>query len=328
MMVMMVIMMMMMIMMMVVVMVVMMVIVVLISGGDDDGDNSWSSPTLGVGDHDHHHYNDHYRHFQEFCFEPAAEAWLRLPSCVSPESSGQLVCLYSSNVWVRNGVRHLKWTAVDSECFQVNPVRTEAKLLLKKTGVYTLKLTPHLELTKHLSPFSAYDVTLTSQPKLHVTFPAGCVAEATDVTLKVLRIEELYNSPCVSPVPHTARARIAGSDWLASRAPSSKLAPDWPEPSTACAQLTPDWPERSSEAHVDITCSPVVLVRPTRCRFTRPVRLTLPLLGCDFDDLFSQGESRLVAIRSRVLNEEELKWKHHYSTPEVRRTTKTTTDLK
>ena len=225
---------------------------------------------------------------KDFIFNPAAEITLRLPSCVSPECSGQLVCLYSSNFWVRNGVRHLKWRPVDSECFEVNSVRTEAKLVCKKTGVYTIKLTPHPELTKELNASTTCEVKLSTQPKLQVKFPAGCVTKHTNVTLKVVRIEDLYNSPAAIPVSPTTRSRLP-SDWL----------------------------DRTNERMIDITSSPVALVRPTRSRFTKPVHLTLPLLGDDFEDFFVREDSRLVVLKSRVLNEEEIEWKHHYSTPEV-----------
>ena len=230
---------------------------------------------------------------KEFVFEPSAELVLKLPSCVAPKSCGQLVCLYCSNVWVRNGVKHLKWKPLDSYCFHVNATRTEARIICKKSGLYTIKITQHPQVTKNLDPYTDCEVELAEYPGIQIRFPVGCVARKTPVTLETISTDDLYNLP--APVPVSPRSR---SSWL---------------PPQSC-----DPEDLDTSNLVDITSSPVVLIRPSKYRFTKPIQLTLPLLGDDFEDFFSKENARIAVLQSKVLDEDTVLWKHHYSTPEVR----------
>ena len=230
---------------------------------------------------------------KEFIFDPSAELILKLPSCVAPKSCGQLVCLHCSNTWLRNGVKQLKWKPLDSYCFRVNMNRTEARITCKKSGLYTIKITQNPQLTKNLDPYSECEVELIDYPGIQIKFPEGCVARKTPVTLETICNDDLYNLP--TPVPVSSRS--LGS-W---RPPQSCIAEDL-----------------DVSNMVDITSSPVVLIRPSRFRFTRPVQLTLPLLGDGFEGFFSRENTRIAVLQSKVLDEETVLWRHHYSTPEVR----------
>ena len=229
---------------------------------------------------------------KEFLFDPSAELVLNLPSCVASKSCGQLVCLYCCNALVRHGVKQLKWKPLDSFSFHVNESRTEAKIICKKSGLYTIKVTQHPQVTKNLDIYTECEVSLKKFPGIKIKFPGGCVARKTPVTLEAISNEDLYTVP--TPLP--ASPRSLGS---------------WRPPQ--CCKLE----DLDSTDMVDITSSPVVLIRPSRLRFTRPVQLTLPLLGEDFEDFFSRGNTRIAVLQSKVLDEETVLWKHHYSTPEV-----------
>lgn len=230
---------------------------------------------------------------KEFLFDPSAELVLNLPSCVASKSCGQLVCLYCCNALVRHGVKQLKWKPLDSFSFHVNESRTEAKIICKKSGLYTIKVTQHPQVTKNLDIYTECEVALKEFPGIKIKFPGGCVARKTPVTLEAISNEDLYTVP--TPLP--ASPRSLGS---------------WRPPQRCKLE------DLDSTDMVDITSSPVVLIRPSRLRFTRPVQLTLPLLGEDFEDFFSRENTRIAVLQSKVLDEETVLWKHHYSTPEVR----------
>lgn len=230
---------------------------------------------------------------KEFVFEPSAELVLRLPNCVAPKSCGQLVCLYCSNVWVRHGIKHLKWKPLDSFCFRVNVERTEARIICRKSGLYTIKMTQHPQTTKNLDPYTDCEVELKEYPGIQIKFPAGCVSRKTPVTLETICTDELYNLP--KPVPTSSKSH---STWIIPQ----KCDPG----------------DQDESNLVDITSSPVVLVRPSKFRFTKPIQLTLPLLGGGFEDFFSRENARIAVLQSKVLDEDRVLWKHHYSTPEVR----------
>lgn len=230
---------------------------------------------------------------REFVFTPSAELELKLPSCVAPKSCGQLVCLYCSNSWLRHGAKQLKWKPLDSHCFHVNAKRTEARIICKKSGLYTIKITQHPQITKNLGPHTDCEVELTEYPGIQIKFPSGCVARKTPVTLETICTDDLYNQP--TPVPVSPKSR---GSWL---------------PPQSC---NPE--DMDMRNMVDITSSPVVLIRPSRHRFTRPIQLTLPLLGDSFEDFFAREDTRIAVLKSKVLDEETVLWKHHYSTPEVR----------
>ena len=230
---------------------------------------------------------------KEFVFEPSAELVLRLPNCVAPKSCGQLVCLYCSNVWVRHGIKHLKWKPLDSFCFRVNAERTEARIICRKSGLYTIKMTQHPQTTKNLDPYTDCEVELKEYPGIQIKFPAGCVSRKTPVTLETICTDELYNLP--KPVPTSSKSH---STWIIPQ----KCDPG----------------DHDESNLVDITSSPVVLVRPSKFRFTKPIQLTLPLLGDGFEDFFSRENARIAVLQSKVLDEDRVLWKHHYSTPEVR----------
>ena len=230
---------------------------------------------------------------KEFVFDPSAELVLRLPSSVAPKTSGQLVCLYCNNTLLRHGVKHLKWKPLDSYCFHVNARRTEARIICKRSGLYTIKITQHPQVTKNLDPYTDCEVELTECPAIQIKFPGGCVARKTPVTLETIFSDELYNQP--SPVPVSPKS--LGS-WL---------------PLQSCNSEDVDMSNM-----VDITSSPIVLIRPSKFHFTRPIQLTLPLLGDGFEDFFARENTRIAVLQSKVLDEETVSWKHHYSTPEVR----------
>lgn len=230
---------------------------------------------------------------KEFVFEPSAELVLKLPSCVLSKSCGQMVCLYCSDVWLRNGVKHLKWKPLDSFCFHVNEARTEARICCKKSGLYTIKITQHPQVTKNLDPYTDCEVELAEYPGIQIKFPVGCVTRKTPVTLETISNEDLYNLQ--APAPVSPRSL---SSWL---------------PPQSC-----DPEDLDTNNMVDITSSPVVLIRPSKFRFTKPIKLTLPLMGDDFEDFFSRESTRVAVLQSKMLDEDTILWKHHYSTPKVR----------
>lgn len=230
---------------------------------------------------------------KEFVFEPSAELVLKLPSCVVSKSRGQMVCLYCSDVWLRNGVKHLKWKPLDSFCFHVNEARTEARICCKKSGLYTIKITQHPQVTKNLDPYTDCEVELAEYPGIQIKFPVGCVTRKTPVTLETISNEDLYNLQ--APAPVSPRSL---SSWL---------------PPQSC-----DPEDLDTNNMVDITSSPVVLIRPSKFRFTKPIKLTLPLMGDDFEDFFSRESTRVAVLQSKMLDEDKILWKHHYSTPKVR----------
>ena len=230
---------------------------------------------------------------KEFVFEPSAELVLKLPSCVAPKCCGQMVCLYCSNVWLRNGVKHLKWRPLDSFCFHVNEARTEARIRCMKSGLYTIKITQHPQVTKKLDPYTDCEVELAEYPGIQVKFPAGCVTRKTQITLETICTEDLYNLP--APAPVSPRSL---SSWL---------------PPQSC---NPE--DLDTKNMLDITSSPVVLIRPSKFRFTKPIQLTLPLMGDGFEDFFSRENTRVAVLLSKMLDEDTILWKHHYSTPKVR----------
>ncbi|XP_022789507.1 uncharacterized protein LOC111329164 [Stylophora pistillata] len=230
---------------------------------------------------------------KEFVFEPSAELILRLPNCVAPKSCGQLVCLYCSNVWARHGVKHLKWKPIDSFCFHVNAARTEARIICRKSGLFTIKMTQHPQSTKNLDPYTDCEVELTEYPGIQIKFPAGCVSRKTPVTLETVCTDELYSLSAPAPT-------------------SSKSHSTWILPQNCD-------PRHHDESNlVDVTSSPVVLIRPSKFRFTKPIQLTLPLLGDGFEDFFSRENARVAVLQSKVLDEDLVLWKHHYSTPEIK----------
>ena len=229
---------------------------------------------------------------KEFVFHPSAELIIKLPSCVAPKSCGQLVCLYCNNSWLRQGVKQLKWKPLDSYCFHVNANRTEARIICKKTRLYTIKITQNFQVTQNLDPYTGCQVEMTEHPGIQMKFPIGCVARKTPVTLETVCTDDLYNIP--TPVPVSPRSCSA---WL---------------PPQGC---NPE--DLDTSNMVDITSSPVVLIRPSRHRFTRPIQLTVPLLGDGFEDFFARENTRIAVLQSKVLDEETVVWKHHYSTPEV-----------
>ena len=230
---------------------------------------------------------------KEFVFEPSAELVLKLPSCVAPKSCGQMVCLYCSNIWLRNGVKHLKWKPLDSFCFHVNEARTEARIRCKKSGLYTIKITQHPQITKKLDLYTDCEVELTEYPGIQIKFPTGCVTRKTQVTLETICTEDLYNLPAPAPV-----SPRSSSSWL---------------PPQSC---NPE--DLDTNNMLDITSSPVVLIRPSKFRFTKPIQLTLPLMGDGFEDFFSREKTRVAVLQSKMLDEDTILWKHHYSTPKVR----------
>ena len=229
---------------------------------------------------------------KEFLFDPLAELVLKLPSYVASKSCGQLVCVYCSNAVVRHGVKQLKWKPLDSFSFHVNESRTEAKMICKKTGLYTIKVTQHPQVTKNLDIYTECEVALKEFPGIKIKFPGGCVPRKTPVTLEAISNKDLYNVPTALPV-------------------SPRSLGFWRPPARCKLE------DLDSTNMVDITSSPVVLIRPSRLRFARPVQLTLPLLGEDFEDFFSRENTRIAVLQSKVLDKEIVLWKHHYSTPEV-----------
>lgn len=230
---------------------------------------------------------------KELVFEPSAELVLKLPSSVAPKSCGQLVCLYCSNKWLRHGAKQLKWKPLDSFCFHVNARRTQARVVCKKSGLYTIKITQHPQISNKLDPYTDCEVQLTEYPGIQIKFPSGCVIRPTPVTLEAICTDELYSQP--APVPVSGR----------SHGPCRPLHSFYPE-------------DMDTSNMVDITSTPVVLIRPSKHRFTKPIQLTLPLLGGNFEDFFARENTRIVVLKSKVLDEETVSWKHHYSTPEVR----------
>ncbi|EDO40707.1 predicted protein [Nematostella vectensis] len=223
---------------------------------------------------------------EEFEFSPPAELQLKLPSCVSKKSAGQVVCMFSNIITVKNGVRHLKWGRMDSRRFVMNDTRTEAKIICKYSGYYTLILTQCPECTTRINPGESFIVKVEGYNGLNIQFVEGCVERETKITLKVVCIEDLYNSPMASPTSPNTRRKIPIQ-------------------------------HRADENTLDVTGSPVVLVRPIHERFGRPVRLSLPLLGSTFEEIFKMDSSRLVVLQSRMLDDETVVWNHHYSTPEI-----------
>lgn len=225
---------------------------------------------------------------KDYLFNPPAEMTVRLPSCVNQKTAGQVVCMFSNSFAVKNDVRFLQWGRIDSRLFIMNPLRTEAKIICKYSGFYTLILTQCPEVTSKVSPRQELNVHVQDYPGIKIAYESGCVDKDIKVTLKVVCLEDLYNSPSASPTFNDSRRRLP-------------------------IQIR----ENANEDMIDVTGSPVVLVRPIRTRFSKPVRLSLPLLGNEFDGFFEKESSRLVVLGSRELEDEAIIWHHHYSTPEV-----------
>lgn len=229
---------------------------------------------------------------REFKFSSPALLKVALPSCVKPPQCGQLVCLYSGNPSAKNGDNTLRWKPIDSECFRVNDQRTCATILCKYTGLYCFKVTQYPEVTKVINPEISCLLRLKECSGVELSYPQGCVTRETNVTLKAIYLEELYNVPYESPV-----------------SPIVRLIPS--------LQVNR---ENGSVGTLDVTVSPAVLVRPFKHKFSKPLKLTLPLLAEGFENFFLKENARFVALQSQALDEDRITWKHHYSTPEVRRT--------
>jgi len=174
----------------------------------------------------------------------------------------------------------------------VNEARTEARICCKKSGLYTIKITQHPQVTKNLDPYTDCEVELAEYPGIQIKFPVGCVTRKTPVTLETISNEDLYNLQ--APAPVSPRSL---SSWL---------------PPQSC-----DPEDLDTNNMVDITSSPVVLIRPSKFRFTKPIKLTLPLMGDDFEDFFSRESTRVAVLQSKMLDEDKILWKHHYSTPKI-----------
>jgi hypothetical protein len=225
---------------------------------------------------------------KEFVFTPPAEMIVRLPSCINQKSAGQVVCMFSNTFAIKNDTRFLQWGRIDSKLFITNPLRTEAKIICKYAGFYTLILTQCPEVTTKISSQNGLTVHLQDYPGIKIAYETRCVDSDTKVTLKVVCLEDLYNSPSASPSFNDSHRRLP-------------------------IQIR----QNASENMLDVTGSPVVLVRPIRTRFRKPVKLSLPLLGDEFNGFFEQESNRLVVLRSKELDDESIVWHHHYSTPEV-----------
>lgn len=225
---------------------------------------------------------------KESSFSPPAEMTLRLPSCVWKKSAGQVICMFGNTYGVKGDMRYLKWGRVSSNLFIVNAQRTEAKVICKYTGFYTLVLTQCPEVTAKISPERGLTVHLHETPGIKVQYEENTVERDTKITVKVVCLEDLYNSPSASPtsVHHRRRFPI-------------------------------EYRSETNDEMMDVTGSPVVLIRPIRTMFSKPVRLSLPLLGHEFEGFFDKESSRLVVLRSKELDDEAIVWHHHYSTPEV-----------
>lgn len=232
---------------------------------------------------------------KEFVFNPPAELVIKLPSCVGPQSCGQMVCIYCSNRWVRYSAKYLKWRLLDSHCFFVNVSRTEARIICKRSGLYTIKVTQQPQVITKLDPHTDGERELKECKGIQIKFPIGCVAKKMSVTLQTISSDELCSEP--TPV-----ALVSGYQTLDSWLPQ-------------CDFHLQDLNTRDM---VDVTSSPVVLIRPSRYRFLRPVQLTLALLGNTFEDFFAREETRIVVMTSKVPDQETISWKYHYSTPEVK----------
>lgn len=231
---------------------------------------------------------------KEFVFDPPAELVIKLPSCVGPKSCGQLVCIYSSNRRVRYGAKYLKWRPLDSHCFVVNLSRTEARIICERSGLYTFKITQQPLVIKKLDAHTNCELELKEYEGIQIKFPTGCVAKKMPVTLQTISSDELYSEP--TPV-----AVVSASKTLDSWLPQSDF----------------HLQDLNTRDMVDVTSSPVVLIRPSRYRFLRPVQLTLTLLGNTFEDFFAREETRILVMTSKVPDQETISWKYHYSTPEV-----------
>lgn len=226
---------------------------------------------------------------KELTFSPPAEMTLRLPSCVRKASAGQVICMFGNAYGVKGDQRFLKWGRMSSDLFIVNNQRTEARVICKLTGFYTLVLTQCPEVTAKISPERGLTVHLHEMPGIKVQYDENTVEKESKITVKVVCLEDLYNSPSASPTSMTHRRRFPI-----------------------------EYRSETNDGMIDVTGSPVVLIRPIRTRFSKPVKLSLPLLGHEFDGFFDKESSRLVVLRSRELDDDSIVWYHHYSTPEVR----------
>ena len=226
---------------------------------------------------------------REFKFPSHAGLNITLPSCVNSPHCGQLVCIYSANPSTKKDDVNLRWKPIDSECFQVNKERTSARILCRCSGLYCIKLTQYPEVTKLVDPEVPCSVVVREREGVALDFPRDCVPHETRITLKMICLEDLYNVPSASPV-----------------SPIVRIIPT----------LQLNGGSRDGNT-LDVTVSPVVLVRPLKCKFSKPLKLTLPLLGGGFDHFFQKENARLVALQSKVLDEVQIVWQHHYSTPEV-----------
>ncbi|XP_068743150.1 uncharacterized protein [Montipora capricornis] len=229
---------------------------------------------------------------KKFVFDPPAELVLKLPSCVGPETCGQLVCMYCGNRWLRHGAKHLKWRPMDSQCLHINTTRTEARIMCKRSGLYTIKVTQHRQITKKLTPYSDCELKLTEYQGIQIKFFRGCVAEKMYVTLETISSDQLYSEP----TPVAISASRSCDKWFPLR------------------NFNPD--DLNTWNMVDVTSSPVVLIRPSRHHFIRPIQLTIPLLG----GAFTREDTKIVVLMGKVVDLETISWKYHYSTPEVETT--------
>ena len=189
---------------------------------------------------------------------------------------------------MRHALKYPKWRPIDSFDFHVNATRTQATITCRQSGLYTVKTTRHLQVTKNLDQCTACEVEIKDHPRIRMKFPIGSVVRKTRITLQTICVDDLYKLPVAAPV----------------------------SPRLANAQLVPEG--LCTSDMMDVTAGPVVLVRPSRFHFARPVHLTLPMLGDQFGDFFAKGNARVAVLRSKVLDAEKMKWQHHYSTPEVR----------
>ena len=225
---------------------------------------------------------------REFTFSSAAFLKVTFPSCVKSPECGQLVCMYSGNP--KNEDCSLRWKPIDSECFRVNDGRTCAAILCRHTGLYCFKVTHYPEVTKLINPATSFLLRLRQRSGVELSLPQGCAPREISVTLKVIYLEDLYKVPSESPVSPIIR-------------------------------LVPSLQEKRDNGDVgtlDVCVSPVVLVIPHKYTFSKPLKLTLPLLGEEFESFFLNENARFVALRSPSFNEDQTMWKHHFSTPEVR----------
>lgn len=226
---------------------------------------------------------------KEFAFSPPAEMTLRLPSCVHKKSAGQVICMFGNSYGMKNDTRYLKWGRLSSNLLIVNNQRTEAKVICLFAGFYTIVLTQCPEVTAKICPERGSAFNLQEISGIRLSYGENTVETDTKITVKVVRLEDLYNSPSASPMSLNHRRRFPI-----------------------------EYRNETNDEMMDVTGSPVILIRPIRTRFCKPVKLSLPLLGDAFEGFFDKETSRLVVLRSRELDDDAIVWYHHYSTPEVR----------